>query len=814
MKKIISIFLVAIMLVSVIPFAVSAASKGETTYTMWGNNILQAYIQENKLNESAPYEIKPTARYETFIAALQHYSPDVVALQECDLGWHYLIDDFEGYATANGIKTFKDIGYISVLDTTKWDVEGVRTPLYIKAGKFNVIDSGVVRYGGDPNYYEYPFVFCWAVLEDKASGDKFAVSSTHIVSGSNNDSAKAAQVREIVAFMKNIEKTHNAPLVMMGDYNVAPDPAHYPMAYSEFKLGELLLTSREVAKEVVGSNYQTHNSLTKKPSETNDASSGVIDHAMISTVGIAPIKYETMVEVFDSSKNLATYTYSDHVPQRLTFKVVGTDHKHTYGDAAQYNDATHELECKTCYLNGYAEHNFGDGYVPTAGSETTHERQCVDCGYGNKSEHIVPVGEKIDDNIHRGECELCGAVGIGAHVYSWTKADADTCDGECSCGTKTTRAHEYKYSSNDNSTDGTHKGECDCAYSVDTKHEWDDGKATKKVTYASEGKMLYTCKLCEITREEKIAKPSIPDSAYELTDGGQIHINAGEATTKAPKIDGKITNGEYNLVFNNISTKTDEENDYFFHDDPTKKTDVSDIEIYSSYDADNFYFAVKVKDSSYDAYGDSVSFFIGANEKINEQYMYYIPRITSGVPEVYPWGYEFDSSTRIPPQAEGLCSKYVTQYKTVDDNAMTVYEIAIKRDMIENGDADKIFFGCRVTSGGNETMYFGFDTDGLAGIHDQYRTSYQSVDMYPHVMLLAGNDAPDETTPAETTPAETTPAETTPAETTPTETTPAETTPVQTEPVAESGCGGSVAAIGVALVAILGTCTVFVSKKK
>ena len=43
---------------------------------------------------------------------------------------------------------------------------------------------------------------------------------------------------------------------------------------------------------------------------------------------------------------------------------------------------------------------------------------------------------------------------------------------------------------------------------------------------------------------------------------------------------------------------------------------------------------------------------------------------------------------------------------------------------------------------------------------------------------------------------------------------PATEAPVTEAPAAEGGCGGSVAACGIALVAALGTCTVFVSKKK
>ena len=38
--------------------------------------------------------------------------------------------------------------------------------------------------------------------------------------------------------------------------------------------------------------------------------------------------------------------------------------------------------------------------------------------------------------------------------------------------------------------------------------------------------------------------------------------------------------------------------------------------------------------------------------------------------------------------------------------------------------------------------------------------------------------------------------------------------PVETEPAKEGGCGASVAAVAVALVAALGTCTAFISKKR
>ena len=78
---------------------------------------------------------------------------------------------------------------------------------------------------------------------------------------------------------------------------------------------------------------------------------------------------------------------------------------------------------------------------------------------------------------------------------------------------------------------------------------------------------------------------------------------------------------------------------------------------------------------------------------------------------------------------------------------------------------------------------------------------------FPHVIVFG---EARETKPVETEPTETTPTETTPVETTPTETT------LETDFADSSilGCGGSIAAIAIALVSALGTCVAFVNKRK
>ena len=73
---------------------------------------------------------------------------------------------------------------------------------------------------------------------------------------------------------------------------------------------------------------------------------------------------------------------------------------------------------------------------------------------------------------------------------------------------------------------------------------------------------------------------------------------------------------------------------------------------------------------------------------------------------------------------------------------------------------------------------------------------------------------PPVTEPEVTEPEVTEPAATEPAATEPAATEPAATEPAATEPAAEGGCGSVVSFAGLALVAALGTCTVFVAKKK
>ena len=339
------------------------------TYRMWGNNILQAFIRENKLkydeNGDFTYEVKPIERYNDLSATLTHYSPDIVTLQECDRAWHHLIDNYEGYAKENAIKTFHDIGYTNVLEGTEFDLD-VRNSIYVKTGMFNVIDTGVVGYDGP--LYDYPWVFTWAILEDKETGDRFAVSSTHIVSNAPDSPEKLAEIKALTAFMKEIEAKHGIPVIMMGDYNVQPDHK----AYGGFEPDVLLQSARYTAKELVGGEYCTCNGLRNPPALWTPEKFNIIDHAMYSMKGVIADRYEVVVELLDTENNIATYSYSDHVPQMFDFKIEKHEHHHDEERCCHEHEHHHEPE-------HHHEHHHEHGEECTCG--------CHDHDHGHHHHH-------------------------------------------------------------------------------------------------------------------------------------------------------------------------------------------------------------------------------------------------------------------------------------------------------------------------------------------------------------------------------------------------------------------------------------------
>ena len=142
--------------------------------TAVGNNIFQNYIRENKYNAEAPFAIPPTERFKLLMAAYSHYLPDLIALQECDEGWHDLLDSDSGLPS---------LGYAAATDGfTDQPLRMIRNTVYYKKDRFDVEAAGYGMYDGTSHgALANPWCYSWAVLKDRESGARLAFTSTHFV---------------------------------------------------------------------------------------------------------------------------------------------------------------------------------------------------------------------------------------------------------------------------------------------------------------------------------------------------------------------------------------------------------------------------------------------------------------------------------------------------------------------------------------------------------------------------------------------------------------------------------------------------------
>jgi len=289
---------------------------------------------------------------------------------------------------------------------------------------------------------------------------------------------------------------------------------------------------------------------------------------------------------------------------------------------------------------------------------------------------------------------------------------------------------------------------------------------------------------------------------WELEDWGQmswtLYISDHE-----PAIDGKVEEGEYALAFEGLDVATDPEDDRVF------VVDFPNIEVdmYMSYDGDFYYVAFVVKDPDIilenAKRGEGVNLGLSADKE----------------------KFAKDDRLAISVKAGATSHKLADQVCSVIEGDTITYEIAIDKytiiDQYGLDELEMLYILCNVSdetpeNATNDALYndifFGFMTKDLVNVLPAHTKGNQRY-RYPHIIYIVNEEAPAPETEAPETEASATEAPVTEAPAGETEA-PATDAPVTEAPVAEGGCGASVAAMGVALVAILGTCTAFVSKKR
>jgi endonuclease/exonuclease/phosphatase family metal-dependent hydrolase len=152
-------------------------------------------------------------RKEFLYDVIREHAPDVLGLQEAVR--------FQLDALNQHFPEYGEVGIIS--DSTRHTGQYVSI-LYLK-DRFEVHDSGTFWLSDTPtqpskSWGNHHLRNCtWARLVDKATQQPFYVYNTHLDDGSQPSREKAAQL----IMQRFHRQTHRAPLILMGDLNVAED---------------------------------------------------------------------------------------------------------------------------------------------------------------------------------------------------------------------------------------------------------------------------------------------------------------------------------------------------------------------------------------------------------------------------------------------------------------------------------------------------------------------------------------------------------------------------------------------------------------
>ena len=235
------------------------------------------------------------------------YLPDVIGLQEsaaCVVPYHTFIKKY-GYAEVPvKVTNSNGVNY---------------TPLLYLKDKLEVVESGYYLY--DDGAGDKSKSVTWAVFKDKATGDVFAVGSTHFY-WTSDDLGKSARIKDaaqLADVAKKITDKYSCPFIVGGDYNcnINSDPIKnlYSAGFENLQ---------KISPEA--STITTHHAYVPYNAELNlylDASSvyptkpysSAIDHALVYN------KSTLSPKLFSVLTHDYTLLSSDHCPVMVDFDI-------------------------------------------------------------------------------------------------------------------------------------------------------------------------------------------------------------------------------------------------------------------------------------------------------------------------------------------------------------------------------------------------------------------------------------------------------------------------------------------------------------
>ncbi len=269
------------------------------------------------------YELyQDLTRITNFVNTFKYYQPDVIGFQE-----------YCATFTANLTPKLQSLGYTVLGNEMITTGTQNFTPLAYKTERFNCLAKGWFKLSGESTYPGHNVT--WAVLQDKATGQMFAASTTHFFHLSDRtkaDPIRAINAQEIVDLTAKLVSQYGCAVVNMGDYNTYSTDVGYPVF---FKAGTLY-DSRFISERDLFLLRTSH------PTTTSSPASG----SMTKALDIFHVTDLARIVRFKVPMNSTTSIMCDHFPSFVDI---------TAGKPSEYktttkNNAEYQVESQ----NGYS----------------------------------------------------------------------------------------------------------------------------------------------------------------------------------------------------------------------------------------------------------------------------------------------------------------------------------------------------------------------------------------------------------------------------------------------------------------------------
>lgn len=264
-------------------------------YRVIFNNVHGAHVDEYPIETRN--QMQAELHYE--------YLPDVIGLQE----------------NAPSVSTYHTrmikFGYSPVpIKPTNSNNQDYTAMLY-RADKLDILECGYYLY--DDGAGDKSKSVSWAVFKDKASGDVFAVGSTHFY-WTSDDLGRSARIKDaaqLAELVKNITAKYNCPMIVGGDFNcnISSDPIKNLYSAGFENLQKISPDTMDITTHHSYSPWDETLGLYIEAVVPTKAYSSAIDHALLYNKStLTPKMFSVLLHDY-------TLLSSDHCPVMVDFDI-------------------------------------------------------------------------------------------------------------------------------------------------------------------------------------------------------------------------------------------------------------------------------------------------------------------------------------------------------------------------------------------------------------------------------------------------------------------------------------------------------------